>query len=165
MWQRNTVETSLPQIIQISSLEQWSSLHGTTGMAVEMQIPRLTVDPLNGNLYFNKFSRRFWWTTTFRNLWIPEGLETVKIKACLCLPESQIPFGEVSLQYIKKPTLEKHSQTGHQCWVLSNEVSFVKTNHVFINNSMQVDITSPKMEKWSEIFLSGIMETVPFKNT
>lgn len=81
-------------------------------------------------------------TCGFQRVW-----KQVKIKACLCLPESQIPFHEVSLQYIKEPTLEKHSQAGHQCWVLSNEVSFVKTNHVFINNSMQVDITSPKMEK------------------
>ena len=78
-------------------------------------------------------------TCGFQRAW-----KQVQIKACLCLPESQIPFREVSLQYIKEPTLEKHSQAGCQCWVLSNEVSFVKTNHVFINNSKQVDITSLK---------------------
>lgn len=58
MWQRNSGVIT-PPIIQIPSLEQWSSPHGTPGMVVEMQIPRLTVDPLDGNLYFNKFSRRF----------------------------------------------------------------------------------------------------------
>ena len=45
-----------------------------------------------------------------------------------------------SLQYIKEPTLEKHSQTGHQCWVLSNEVSFVKTNHVEMRFRQKEDL-------------------------
>lgn len=50
-------------------------------------------------------------TCGFQRAW-----KQVKIKACLCLPESQIPFQEVILQYLKEPTLEKHSQAGRQCW-------------------------------------------------
>lgn len=45
MWLKNTVESLLPPIIQISSLERWTLLHEISGMFVENADTQALLDP------------------------------------------------------------------------------------------------------------------------